>query len=339
MVAAGRDRPITAKRRHPENQTARIKSLDPGLRRGDESCPNAAPELATRYDNPPAMAKPSRQRPSPSAAPSAAAAGGLVASMFEPVRASFDATRRTRVERGNRREPALRQGRFYPPFLSPQERWSPAGARPGQSPPAEKATPKREQQGSLACASRRIEPAECRAPKRALAGNRRRAAAFPSFLSPNWPAGDCRVDVKPAGRVSTRPAEPAVGHRLRAGAAQGALSGGIRHKKGGRPPGRDPANHRQPKAPHRANDKDQRPWTPACAGATNRGRMPCPTRRHHSPPAMAKPSRHPPPRQNLTPDRMKQVIGRQADENHPPSQLLCRKALKQRWRSRSRIRV
>ena len=30
---------------------------------------------------------------------------------------------------------------------------------------------------------------------------------------------------------------------------------------------------------------------PACAGATNRVRTPCPKRRHHSPPAMAKPSR------------------------------------------------
>ena len=31
-------------------------------------------------------------------------------------------------------KPAVRQGALlYPPFLSPQERWSPAGARPGQS--------------------------------------------------------------------------------------------------------------------------------------------------------------------------------------------------------------
>ena len=44
--------------------------------------------------------------------------------------------------------------------------------------------------------------------------------------------------------------------------------------------GRDPANKRRPKATREPKSKDQRPWTPAFAGATNRVRMPCPNWRH-----------------------------------------------------------
>ena len=66
---------------------------------------------------------------------------GIVASMFEPARASFDATRRPWVERGHRREPALRQGRFFIHLLVATRKRVARRARPGQSPPAESPPP------------------------------------------------------------------------------------------------------------------------------------------------------------------------------------------------------
>ena len=93
--------------------------------------------------------------------------------------------------------------------------------------------------------------------------------------------------LSPPGRVSTRPAErgwsEGIGASRRCGRGRFFIHLSCRHKKDGRPPGRDPANHRQPKAPQKPNGKDQKPWTPACAGTTN-FRRPCPGRRHHIPP-------------------------------------------------------
>ena len=90
--------------------------------------------------------------------------------------------------------------------------------------------------------------------------------------------------LSPPGRVSTRPAgrgwSEGTGASRRCGRGRFFASFLCRHKKGGRPPGRDPANHRQPKARHNKHAKGQRPWTPACAGATNRGRLPSPNWRH-----------------------------------------------------------
>ncbi|MCP5241593.1 MAG: hypothetical protein H6949_17400 [Zoogloeaceae bacterium] len=44
LARRGETRPITADSQHSTNKKAKSEALDPGLRRGDESCPNAAPE-------------------------------------------------------------------------------------------------------------------------------------------------------------------------------------------------------------------------------------------------------------------------------------------------------
>ena len=96
------------------------------------------------------------------------------------------------------------------------------------------------------------------------------------------PAGIVASMSEPAGRVSMRPADcgrsEGTGESRRCGRGRFFASFLCRHKKGGRPPGRDPANHRQPKAPQDRSGKDQKHWTPACAGATNHGRLPSPQR-------------------------------------------------------------
>ena len=107
-----------------QNQTAKIKTLDPGLRRGDESCPDAVPKR--RHHSPPAMAKPSRQR-SPSAAPSAARGRRRLSRRCLSPQGGFDATRRAGGSERHQREPALRQGASLVTFSSPQESHSPAG--------------------------------------------------------------------------------------------------------------------------------------------------------------------------------------------------------------------
>ena len=93
----------------PRTKRQESKALDPGLRRGDESCPNAVPETKALHAAGNGEAEPAVAFPFCSAERSLRPAG-IVASMSEPARASFDATRRARVERGHRREPALRQG-------------------------------------------------------------------------------------------------------------------------------------------------------------------------------------------------------------------------------------
>ena len=102
-------RPIVANFQHASKRTTKAKALDPGLRRGDESLPIATPTIEARQPAGNGEAEPAAAFPSCSAEWSPRPAG-IVASMSEPVRASFDATRRARVERGQRREPALRQG-------------------------------------------------------------------------------------------------------------------------------------------------------------------------------------------------------------------------------------
>ena len=135
MVAQGETRPITANRRHPKIEAARIKTLDPGLRRATNRVPDAAPRQRQRAaGNGEAETAAAflllRRRAQP-------AAGGIVASMSEPPGASFRRDRRTRVERGGKAGAAGR-GILCLLSLSPR---SPAGARPGQSPPTE-GTPK-----------------------------------------------------------------------------------------------------------------------------------------------------------------------------------------------------
>ena len=82
-----------------------------GPRRGDESHQNAAPETTATHVAGNGEAEPAAAFPFCSAERSPRPAG-IVASMSEPVRASFDAPRRARAKRGHRREPALRQGAF-----------------------------------------------------------------------------------------------------------------------------------------------------------------------------------------------------------------------------------
>ena len=110
---------------------------------------------------------------------------------------------------------------------------------------------------------------------RLAAGN---GEAEPATASPSAaprsprPAGNCRVDVpSPPGRVSTRPAgrgwSEGTGASRRCGRGLFLCDFSRRHKKVIDSPGRDPANHRQPKAL-----KTKRPSVPVCAGATNRVR-------------------------------------------------------------------
>ena len=112
VAPPGRDPPITANRRHPKIEAARIKAWTPacaGATNRSRECralKQKAPQPAGNGEAEPAAAFPFCSAEEP-------AAGGIVASMSEPARASFDATRRTRVERGHRREPALRQGLLW----------------------------------------------------------------------------------------------------------------------------------------------------------------------------------------------------------------------------------
>ena len=248
------------------------------------------PRPKRRHHSPPAMAKPSRQKLSPSAAPSGA-------------RGRQELSRRCLSPRGRvSTRPAGRgwsegtgasrrcgRGRFFGDFLVATRK---SLARRGETRPivanfqhASKRTTKakaldpglRRGDESLPIATPTI---EARQP--AGNGEAEPAAAFPfcgAERSPR-PAGIVASMSEPerASFDATRRARVARGHRREPALRQGALLCllSCRHKKDGRPPGRDPANHRQPKARHQANDKDQRHWTPACAGATNRGRPPNP---------------------------------------------------------------
>ena len=102
--------------------------------------------------------------------------------------------------------------------------------------------------------------------------------------------GNCRVDVwSPPGRLTRPAAVGGSGHRQNRRCGRGAfIHLSLSPQKDGRPPGRDPANHRRPKG-HRT--KRQRPGLdPACAGATNRARNAVPETKAHMPLATAKPN-------------------------------------------------
>ena len=162
---------------------------------------------------------------------------------------------------------------------------------PCQSPPAEGAPrTKRQESKALDPGLRRGDEScpnavpETKALHAAGNGEAEPAVAFP-FCSAERslrPAGIVASMSEPAGRVSMRPADcgrsEGTGESRRCGRGRFFASFLCRHKKGARPPGRDPANHRQPKAPQDRSGKDQKHWTPACAGATNRGRLPSPQR-------------------------------------------------------------
>ena len=222
------------------------------------------------------------------------AAGGNCRVDVRARQGEFDATRRARVERGHRREPALRQGAF--PTLSPQE----SHGRRGETRPitANRRHPKNEakDQGLDPACAGATNRSRMPCPKRrhrtppAMAKPSRQQPSPSAARGSPWSELSRRC-LSPPGRVSTRPA----GRGWSEGHCEPALRQGVlvhfrRHKKDR--PGRDPANHRQPKATQTEAARI-RP-DPVCAGATNRSGMPCPKRRHHNPPAMAKPSRQQP---------------------------------------------
>ena len=102
---------------------------------------------------------------------------------------------------------------------------------------------------------------------------------------------------RPAGNLSRRcgaregtvrrdPPAVAARHRRGAGAAAGAFL--CRHKKGGRPPGRDPANHHQLKARPQIEAAGSKALDRPAPGDES-SRMPC-LNEGTTPPAMAKPS-------------------------------------------------
>ena len=286
MVARqGRDPPITANRRHPREQNSRIKSTGPRMvAPGRQSLPTAEPErlrgttTCRQWRSRAGSSLPLlRRRAQP-------ASGGIVASMSEPVEGEF----RRDPPAGWSEAPA-RAGAAAGAFLSILCRHKKGGrppGRPGQSPPTE--GPENEQQGQCTgprpAPGRRIvtdcQPGIGGTDQPAGNGEAEPAAASPSaapsaacgsagiVASMSEPEGEFRRD--PPGSGGAR--APA-----RAGAAAGAFYPPfLSPQERWSPAGRDPANHRQPKARHQANDKDQRHWTPACAGATNRGRPPNP---------------------------------------------------------------
>ena len=263
---------------------------------------------------PPAMAKPSRQWPSPSAAPSAARGRRELSRrcLSPPGRVSTRPAGRGRSEGTGE---SRRCGRaFLSTFLVATRKEVARRARPGQSPPRPKAprdqTAKDQRPWTPACAGRRIVRMP-RPKRRQTLGDDKLCSpamakqviksrqqpspsAAPSGARAAGPGELSRRCLSPPGRVSTRPAgrgrNEGTGESRRCG--RGALLSSFlvatrkvvaRRAR----PGQSPPTEGTPKA----NDKDQRPWTPACAGATNRARMPCPKRRRYMPPAMAKPSR------------------------------------------------
>ena len=269
-----------ANRRRPkatENRTARIKEPGPGLRRGDESCPNAVPELATRHDNPPAMAKPSRQL---SLLQRRGARGRRELSrrcLSPPGRVSTRPAGRGWSE-GTGESRRCGRGALFVTFSSPQESHSPAGARPGQSPPTEspqKPNGKDQSPGPRPApgATNRY---RCRARDGGTTARRqwRSRAGSASLLQRRVQPADRRGIVAsmsgPPGRVSTRPAgrrwSEGTGESRRCG--RGALvtfsSPQESHSPAGARPGQSPPTE----SPQKKTAKIKSPGPPACAGAT-----------------------------------------------------------------------
>ena len=112
----------------------------------------------------PAMAKPSRQQPSP-VTPSAARGRRELSRRCLARQGEFRPRTAGRwAQRGHRREPALRQGRFFPPFFVATRKRSPAGARPAnrRRPKATREPNSKDQPGPRPAPGRRI-ASECRA--------------------------------------------------------------------------------------------------------------------------------------------------------------------------------
>ena len=231
--AGARPAPITASRNPActANQSKPNKDQTPST--GPRPAPGRRivrmPCPKRRRYTPPAMAKPSRQWPSLLQRRAQPAAGGT--------------------------GPALRQGVFYPSFLRrggeslKTERQRPPGPRPARG----------DDRGRRRAHDT---PPAMAKPSR----------QWPSLLqAPSAARGRRELSrrcLSPPGRVSTRPAGR--GWSEGTGASRRCGRGvfihlSCRHKKGGRPPGRDPANHRQPKGP---KTERQRPkcLDPACAG-------------------------------------------------------------------------
>ena len=291
------------KARHGPN--GKSQGLDPGLRRGDESWPAAEPELAARHDNLPAMAKPSRQWLSASAAPSAAR--GRRELSRRCLTAGRVSTRP--AGRGRSEEPAragAAAGRFSASFLCRHKK----GGRPPGRDPANHRQPKAPQDRSSKDQNTGPRPAPGR---RIVAGCRARiggtarqppgngeaepavAFRFCSVECSPRPAEIVASMSEPAGRVSTRPADcgrsEGTGESRRCG--RGAFASFLcRHKKGGRPPGETrpiTANRRHPKieaARIKTLDPGLRRGDESWPAAE-----PELAARHDNLPAMAKPSR------------------------------------------------
>ena len=259
-----------------------------------------------RPDNgntPPAMAKPSRQQPLQEAPRRVPRSAGIVASMSEPP--GRVSTRP--AGRWMRALASRRCGRALYPSSVATRKMVARRARPQSG--ATEGNLRTKQQGSkpldpgFAGATNRARNAAPETKATHAAGNSEAepAATFPLLDSAECsprPAGIVASMFEPSpGRVSTRPAGRGWSERHR---RAGAAAGGVfihlscRHKKDGRPAGRDPANHRQPKATREPNSKGSKALDPGLRRATNRARMPCPKRRFYTPPAMAKPSRQQP---------------------------------------------
>ena len=154
LARRGETRPIIANRKHPK-PNGKVKALDPGLRRGDESCPEAAPQAAALHAAGNGEAEPAGL---PSAAPSAARGRRELSRrcLSPPGRVSTRPAGRGWSE-GTGASRRCGRGRFLVTFSSPQESHSPAGARPGQT--ANRSTPQTKSKVKAldpACAGRRI---------------------------------------------------------------------------------------------------------------------------------------------------------------------------------------
>ena len=160
-----------------------------------------------------------------------------------------------------------------------------AGARPGQSPPTE-GNPRTEAArikgpGPRPAPGRRIVPG-CRALNEGTTARRQwRSRAGNAFPSAAPSAARDRRELSRrclsprASFDATRRTRVERGHRRSRRCGRGRFPLSCRHKKDGRPPGETrpiTANRRHP----RTEQQGSKHWTPACAGATNRARMPCP---------------------------------------------------------------
>ena len=116
LARRGETRPIIANRRHPENRTAKTKSPGPRPSPGRRILSGGRASSSGTARRRQWRSRAGGAFPFCSAECSPRPAG-IVASMSEPARASFDATRRARVERGHRLSRRCGRGRFFGDFL------------------------------------------------------------------------------------------------------------------------------------------------------------------------------------------------------------------------------